>query len=248
MKDLLRRLYEKVYGLICGTGTKLNIFHFQYLAVYRLHRLLKQTLSSREGDIIDVGCGEKPYKPWFKKFKSYIGVDIVKNKNVDVLVQEGYKIPLDDKFDVAICAQVLEHVQDLRIVDEIHGLLKNDGELILTVPFLYQIHDIYDFRRFTQKGIVDFLETRGFKVIHVKTIGGIGSTLGLLFLAWCECRLSKISRIISGCLLPLKLIMAFLINVLGLFFDSLDNTNKFYNGILIICKKISFSKRPAKIY
>src|SRR5207249_3341124 len=59
--------------------------------------------------VLDVGCGVKPYYPFFAAGASeFVGVDVA-NPAADV---EGTaeRLPLPDgEFDVVLCTQVLEH-------------------------------------------------------------------------------------------------------------------------------------------
>ena len=62
--------------------------------------------------VLDVGCGEKPYLPYFSGVREYVGLDLADNPHADLhgVVE---RIPADDaSFDVAVCLQLLEHVDD----------------------------------------------------------------------------------------------------------------------------------------
>ncbi|MEP7335128.1 MAG: class I SAM-dependent methyltransferase, partial [Actinomycetota bacterium] len=63
--------------------------------------------------VLDVGCGVKPYYPWFEPYVSeYVGLDIGGNPNAEL---EGTieSIPAEDaSFDLVLCTQVLEHCDD----------------------------------------------------------------------------------------------------------------------------------------
>ena len=63
--------------------------------------------------VLDVGCGVKPYYPYFAEYAdSYVGVDVVENPAAELLggVED---LPVDDaSFDVVLCTQVLEHCDD----------------------------------------------------------------------------------------------------------------------------------------
>lgn len=63
------------------------------------------------------------------------------------------KIP-DRSFDVIVIADVLEHVLDpQKAAEEILRLLRPGGYAIITVPFLYPIHDRpHDYHRWTSYG------------------------------------------------------------------------------------------------
>src|SRR5712692_979544 len=63
--------------------------------------------------ILDVGCGVKPYYPFFAHVASeYIGVDVIENPAAELLGSVE-ALPVDDaSFDVVLCTQVLEHCDD----------------------------------------------------------------------------------------------------------------------------------------
>jgi len=63
--------------------------------------------------VLDVGCGVKPYYPYFAPYAdSYLGVDVVENPAAELLggVED---LPVEDgSFDVVLFTQVLEHCDD----------------------------------------------------------------------------------------------------------------------------------------
>ena len=63
--------------------------------------------------ILDVGCGPKPYYPFFADVASeYVGVDVVENPAAELLGAVE-ALPVEDaSFDVVLCTQVLEHCDD----------------------------------------------------------------------------------------------------------------------------------------
>jgi ubiquinone/menaquinone biosynthesis C-methylase UbiE len=81
-----------------------------------------------------------------------VGLDVLPGPAVDVVVASNEHWPLpDEKFDVILSSQVLEHVEHLDItLDEMRRVLKRGGVAILTFPFLYNEHGApWDYRRFT---------------------------------------------------------------------------------------------------
>jgi len=72
---------------------------------------------------------------------TYTGLDIVSGDNVDVVVNDGYKYPFNDnEFDIVICANVLEHVEDIYKLTEEIGRLSN-GFVLLFVPWDRPLHN-----------------------------------------------------------------------------------------------------------
>jgi SAM-dependent methyltransferase len=84
----------------------------------------------------------------------------------------------DQSFDAVFLMEVLEHVPtpDLAI-SEIHRVLTPGGQLVLSTPFLFEIHEgPHDFYRFTEHGLRHLL--RGFDACRiVRRNGYLKSTL-----------------------------------------------------------------------
>ena len=76
-----------------------------------------------------------------KKDKNYIKLDLTKKLKLK-----------KNTFDNIIIMNVLEHLPDLSIVfKEIERILKKNGNLVGSTPFIYQIHGApFDYQRFTK--------------------------------------------------------------------------------------------------
>jgi len=85
----------------------------------------------------------------------------------------------DDRFDTVICSELLEHVPDpVRVVAEIHRVLKPDGIALICVPFNSRIHgDPYDYGRYTDFYWQQTLGRVGFGKIHIEKQGLFWSVL-----------------------------------------------------------------------
>lgn len=70
-------LYQKFYDFACGSHPNQYPWHFQWLAVSYLHADLKYFLKGLGGCVLDVGCGQKPYKKWFGSIETYTGLDVI---------------------------------------------------------------------------------------------------------------------------------------------------------------------------
>jgi SAM-dependent methyltransferase len=122
-------------------------------------RFLTPHLSSLKGALLDVGCGEMPFRPLMGSGLSYIGIDVPRaddfgmRRNPDVIAFDGRAIPFPDaSFDNVLCTEVLEHVEDpSRLVAEMLRVLRPGGTLLATVPFSARVnHAPYDYHRFTR--------------------------------------------------------------------------------------------------
>jgi SAM-dependent methyltransferase len=237
-------IYLKIYYFICGKHPNIRPWHAQWLAVKDLYKDLKRILPSLKGNVLDVGCGSKPYKMWMKQSNSYVGLDNFPGPDVDIVVKEEEPWPIADAcFDTVLCTQVLEHVSDLRrILDEIHRILKPGGNLVITVPFIYNVHVVdnasgqsSDYRRFTMYEIRNLFSDR-YDIVELKSQGGIGSTLGILVLNWIEISSSsyKLTSFLKAIFFPFWLLFSMLMNIGGTMLDKIDKTGAFYNNVLLV--------------
>ena len=135
---------------------------------------------------------------------------------------------------------MLEHVKNPHIyITEILRVLKPNGKLMLSVPFFWIEHEKpFDYRRFTQNGIKNFLISRGFEVkFSRKTTGGIYASL-VNFTLILRTKLRRyISYLSDILLLPLTL-MLHIIGFFELFFNLDDDA---YTSTVVVAenKKIS---------
>jgi len=97
-----------------------------------------------------------------------------------------------------------------------------------------------DYRRFSIHGMKKLI-SEGFEIVEAKAQGGIGSTVGTLFLNWVEAATSccKALRFVKGILLPFWILICFVVNGLGWLVDKIDNTQAFYSNVLLVARKTS---------
>jgi ubiquinone/menaquinone biosynthesis C-methylase UbiE len=128
------------------------------LQILTIYRDMKAAMPSLAGNVLDVGCGESPYKHLLAHGTTrYFGIDIVDAgkfdyRNPDITPFNGEDIPFEsDMFSGLICTEVLEHVQNYqKLIDEMHRVMRKGGKGIITVPWSARYHYIpYDFFRYT---------------------------------------------------------------------------------------------------
>lgn len=132
------------------------------LQVMTVYRDLRKHLPRYRGNVLDVGCGQSPYQFLLDSGKTeYVGIDIsdadkFDYRNSEVVPFDGEHIPFpNDHFDAVICTEVLEHVSNFQgLADEIHRVLKDGGEAIVTVPWSARFHYVpFDFFRYTPSSL-----------------------------------------------------------------------------------------------
>ncbi len=87
-------------------------------------------------------------------FPNRIGLDVRPGVGVDI-VGSVYELPFEDEsFDIVLCMVVMEHLEDPQsAIREMKRVLKPGGKILVSVPFLFPIHDSPgDYWRFTKYG------------------------------------------------------------------------------------------------
>ena len=139
------------------------------------------------GNLLDIGCGNKPYKIFFEnKIESYTGCDIIQSDRNEVdIICPATDIPLPDNCkDTVFTTQVIEHVADhQKLLSEAYRILKPGGYIILSGPMYWEHHEQpFDFFRFTSFGF-DYIFTKcGFKEIQIIPCGGKWALTGQVIL------------------------------------------------------------------
>lgn len=152
--------------------------HMAYLVLDKLSKYIQECAAMPELTrdnlrILDVGCGTKPYYPFFNhKEPMYIGVDLTPTSETDILCQAEY-LPFTSKFfDIVLCTQALEHIGNPQLaIQEMHRVLKENGLLILSTHGIWYKHGQYDYWRWTDMGLRKIL-TPFFREVKIKPCGG----------------------------------------------------------------------------
>ncbi|MDT5295146.1 MAG: hypothetical protein QOJ76_2026 [Acidobacteriota bacterium] len=151
-----------------------------------LRKVIETELAGKSNlDILDVGCGQKPFYPFFKAVaRSYVGTDITKdNPLVDRVCPVEALAVEDESADVVICLSVLEHVDDpAQAVRELHRVVRPDGVVFATTHGCFPWHPYpQDHWRWTQTGLPLLFERYGgFR--DVRLFATRGTMSGIFFL------------------------------------------------------------------
>ena len=140
------------------------------------------------GRILDIGCGEQPFRPLFEGPGSRIwGIDhfrtLHRNERID-LFGTALALPFGgETFDAAICFQVLEHVPEpFELLREARRVIKPGGHLILTAPHIWNVHEApHDYFRYTPYGLRHLFEKAGFEVVEIRPMAGYFVTAAARF-------------------------------------------------------------------
>lgn len=216
-----------------------------YLIYKNLFADLENAISRfAAGNVLDIGCGNKPYESLFKNITKYVGCDIVQSsdKKVDVICP-ATEIPLEDgTFQTVFSSQVLEHVADhQKMLNEASRILKKGGMIILSAPMVWEHHEMpYDFFRFTRYGMKYIFEKAGFEIVEIKANGGKWAMLGQMtqniILSSTQRRkgiFRKLFRLMH---------LAFMKLLINLFYSTLEKLDKddqfFTTNFVVVAKKM----------
>jgi len=120
-------------------------------------KLIEDIPGHDEMDVLEISGDDWKYSGLFNSVDSlhYPDFDICKTSTVRT-------------YNVIIAEQVLEHVKSpYKALRNMYDSLKPGGYLLITTPFLIQIHDFpVDCTRWTPMGMKWFLEECGFSDVH----------------------------------------------------------------------------------
>lgn len=129
------------------------------------------------GTGVEIGCGTSPFAETICRsfaVKQYVSTDIAPSDQTD-LVADGAKLPFTDgNVDLVTGFQVLQHLSDYgAVLSEAARILRPNGMLLLTFPFMYGECDVHDTRRWTMEGMTADCKRAGFEIVAKQKIGGI---------------------------------------------------------------------------
>jgi SAM-dependent methyltransferase len=127
-----------------------------------------------KGTLLDLGCGHAPFRAWYEPLVDW-AVRYDPAPMVDLTVRGlAEALPFaDGSFDTVLATEILEHTTDAEAsTREIRRVLRPGGHVLVTVPFIYPVHESpHDYRRFTHLGLADILRRNGFEVIDMSSKG-----------------------------------------------------------------------------
>jgi len=139
-----------------------------------LWRGLGEFFGELRGEVLDVGCGTKPYRTSIPA-ERYVGLDIdnplARLRGGADVYYDGGRFPFPDgSFDGVLCSQVFEHVfNPSEFLVEIRRVLRPGGTLLLSVPFVWDEHEQpHDFARYSSFGLRAVLAQEGFEVVAIR--------------------------------------------------------------------------------
>jgi len=131
--------------------------------------------------VVDVGGWSNPVKDrvdiWNVETYHIFDNGLEQPKESGLAVRDDYDLSrkyngmnISDDYDIVFCLEVMEYIWRPNIaLRNINDVLKKDGILYITFPFIYPVHNPneYDYLRYTKTGAIKLLNEAGFKILDV---------------------------------------------------------------------------------
>ena len=145
--------------------------------------------------VLDVGCGVKPYYPYFASVASeYVGVDVVENPAAELLGSVEALPVGDESFDVVLCTQVLEHCDEpAQAVRELRRVTAPGGRVLCSTHGVQVYHPSpVDYWRWTHEGLRRLFEQNAdWSSLSIEPGAGTASGLAMLLGTFVEIALRR---------------------------------------------------------
>lgn len=144
---------------------------------------------ARRPRLLDVGCGARPYEPFFAGAVSeYVGVDVA-NPAADLEgTVESIPVP-DASFEIVLCTQTLEHADDPgRAVRELRRVVAPDGRVLASTHGVQVYHpNPDDYWRWTHAGLRRLFGENGpWSDVTVTPGSGTTACIGMLVATYID--------------------------------------------------------------
>lgn len=199
------------------------------------------------GRVLDIGCADGWIRRALREDCEYFGLDYpvtaraIYGTRPDVF-GDGAHLPFRDAtFQCVTLLEVLEHVAypDF-VLREAHRVLVPGGKLLLSMPFIYPLHDApHDYQRYTAPGLVFALRKAGFDCgVPVPRNAGF-EVSAMLFAIACAGTVVSATRTRRWRLLLLPLLVPLVpcVNVLGWLLSALGPNDLMASGFRVEARK-----------
>ncbi|WP_025662198.1 class I SAM-dependent methyltransferase [Rhizobium sp. IBUN] len=162
----------------------LEASNFWFRSRNKLIQVMLRRFCPNFGSFLEVGCGTGYVLSGIRRLNSHAaiaGSDIFmaglkfaveRLPSARLMQMDARSVPFVEEFDVVGAFDVIEHInEDELVLEQLHGALKENGTLIVTVPqhrWLWSTLDDYShhFRRYTEAELRRKVEAAGFEIIR----------------------------------------------------------------------------------
>jgi len=166
------------------------VWRYNWLVNHKLLAALERVRVHARGDLLDVGCGTKPFASVFAgAVRRYWGTDLGASRwgqaRPDAFAVAEAQPFRAASFDTVLALSLLTYLPDpQRMIDEAGRVLKPGGALILEFTQMRPVDDApRDYFRFTRHGAELLLARAGFEPLEFVPVGGLWARVGLTWIA-----------------------------------------------------------------
>ena len=172
-------------------GGRYAVWKFNWLANHKIVAALERVREHARGELLDVGCGSKPFAPLFAgRVRRYWGTDLAGSRYLGEARPDAFATAeaqpfRDETFDTVLGLSMLTYLPEpLRMLTEARRVLKPGGALILEFTQMVPLHDEpHDYFRFTRYGAEWLLRQAGLEPVALVPVGGLWARVGLSTIA-----------------------------------------------------------------
>jgi len=184
-------------------------------------RRVPDGLAELQGTVLDIGAADRWIERHLLAATNYIALDYP-NTGRDLyaarpdVFADGANLPFADaSINHIVCLEVLEHVRRPdTLLAEVARVLKPGGQLFLSMPFLYPVHDApHDYQRYTCHGLARSLADAGLTLHSFQAQGSAIRAAGLMLCLAIAGGTTHAPRVLAALLLPLTLLLLVVTNI-----------------------------------
>ena len=145
-------------------------------SLFRKLTYIKLSQVKLTGAVLDVGgVKDAEYHKIINGKSVFTTANIDESTHPDILIDlEGSRLPIENEtYDSVILINLLEHIYNYNfLIKESSRILKQNGKIVIVVPFLYYVHSSpNDYFRYTKQALEMIMKENSFDQIKIEEIG-----------------------------------------------------------------------------
>ncbi len=231
----------------------LSFINPQFFILREERTAVSVAVTKARGTVVDLGAGDQLYKDLLlQNAKKYIPVDlkVPLNKQAKDYIRADITktLPFKNSFCETVCLlQVLEYIENpATVFSESFRVLKRNGNLVVSSPFLYPIHDApHDKVRYTKQALFSLLKKAGFKKIEIQkessSFAFLANSLNMFILRSLYHKIKRggVQKIVGLFLLPFAGGVCVAVNIVAIFFETIfpGSSDEFPLNYTVVARK-----------